>query len=200
MSFELADVYTAEYDEAVKEYFPPFPRGLAGKYYEEGLQYFSTFDGFGDCEILSAEDKFELNIRGNRFIGIADLVLRDKTSGAISVIDHKSKSMPSLKKKLFENTRQLYTYAFYVKERFGVYPDLLRFNMFRYNTFIDEPFSMERYEETLDWIVRTIQTIRAEREWRVSSSGYFCRFICSVRDHCPVANEIIHARERSQPE
>ena len=67
MSFELADVYTAEYDEAVKEYFPPFPHGLAGKYYEEGLQYFSTFDGFGDCEILSVEDKFELNIRGNRF-------------------------------------------------------------------------------------------------------------------------------------
>ena len=146
------------------------------------------------------EDKFELNIRGNCFVGIADLVLRDKSNGAISVIDHKSKSMPSLKKKLFENTRQLYTYAFYVKERFGIYPDLLRFNMFRYNSFIDEPFSMERYEETLDWIGRTIQTIKAEREWRVSSSGYFCRFICSVRDHCPIANEIIHARERSQPE
>ena len=75
MSFELADAYTAEYNEAVKEYFPPFPRGLAGKYYEEGLQYFSTFDGFGDCEIRSVEDKFELNIRGNRFVGIADLVL-----------------------------------------------------------------------------------------------------------------------------
>ena len=59
---------------------------------------------------------------------------------------------------------------------------------------------MERYEETLDWIERTIQAIKAEREWRVSSSGYFCRFICSVRDHCPIANEIIHARERSHPE
>ena len=59
---------------------------------------------------------------------------------------------------------------------------------------------MERYEETLDWIERTIQAIRAEREWRVSSSGYFCRFICSVRDHCPIANEIIHSKERSHPE
>ena len=59
---------------------------------------------------------------------------------------------------------------------------------------------LSEYEETLDWIERTIQAIKAEREWRVSSSGYFCRFICSVRDHCPIANEIIHARERSQPE
>ncbi len=196
MSFELADVYTAEYDQAVKHYFSPFPRGLAGKYYDEGLAYFDGFDGFGDQEILSVEDKFEIDIRGNRFVGIADLILRDRNTGAISVIDHKSKSMNSLKKALFENTRQLYTYAAYVKERFGVFPDLLRFNMFRYGVFIDEPFSMERYNETMDWIERTIEGIRAEKDWQVSSSGYFCKFICSVRDHCPIGNEIIHSGNR----
>ena len=37
MAFELAEVYENEYDQAVKHSFPPFPRGLAGKYYEEGL-------------------------------------------------------------------------------------------------------------------------------------------------------------------
>ena len=94
MSFELAEVYTAEYDEAVKEYFPPFPRGLAGRYYDEGLQYFKSFDGFGDnYDVLSVEDRFELDIRGNRFVGIADLILRDRNIGLITVIDHKSKSM-----------------------------------------------------------------------------------------------------------
>lgn len=200
MSFELADVYTAEYDEAVKEYFPPFPRGLAGKYYEEGLQYFKAFDGFGDqYDILSVEDKFELDIRGNRFVGIADLILRDRNTGLITVIDHKSKSMQSLKKNLFENTRQLYTYAAYVKERFGEYPSMLSFNMFRYGKFVDEPFSMERYHETMDWIERTIDGIRADKDWLVSSSGYFCKFICSSRDHCPIGQEIIHSKERSTP-
>ena len=99
MSFELADAYEAEYDEAVKHYFPPFPKGLAGRYYDEGLQYFRCFDGFGDdMEILSVEDKFELDIRDNRFVGIADLVLRDRNSGGITVIDHKSKSMNSMNK------------------------------------------------------------------------------------------------------
>ena len=200
MSFELADVYTAEYDEAVREYFPPFPRGLAGKYYEEGLQYFKSFDGFGDhYEILSVEDKFELDIRGNRFVGIADLILRDRNTGLITVIDHKSKSMQSLKKKLFENTRQLYTYAAYVKNRFGEYPSLLQFNMFRYGKFVDEPFTMERYNETMDWIERTIDGIRSDKDWLVSSSGYFCKFICSTRDHCPIGQEIIHSKERSTP-
>ena len=196
MSFELADVYEAEYDEAVKHYFPPFPKGLAGKYYDEGLNYFRSFDGFGDDnEILSVEDKFELDIRGNRFVGIADLVLRDRNTGGITVIDHKSKSMNSMKKAQYENTRQLYTYAAYVKERFGEFPTLLRFNMFRYGVNIDEPFSMERYAETMDWIERTIVEIKAEKEWKVSSSSYFCRFICSTRLHCSVAEEIMNAKQ-----
>jgi len=195
MSFELADAYEAEYDEAVKHYFPPFPKGMAGQYYDEGLQYFQSFDGFGDDkEILSVEDKFELDIRGNRFVGIADLVLRDRNTGGIIVIDHKSKSMNSMKKSQYENTRQLYTYAAYVKERFGEFPTLLQFNMFRYGENIDEPFDMERYEETMDWIECTIAQIKAEREWKVSSSGYFCRFICSTRLHCPVGEEIMNAR------
>ena len=195
MSFELADAYEAEYDEAVKHYFPPFPKGMAGQYYDEGRQYFQSFDGFGDDkEILSVEDKFELDIRGNRFVGIADLVLRDRNTGGIIVIDHKSKSMNSMKKSQYENTRQLYTYAAYVKERFGEFPTLLRFNMLRYGENIDEPFAMERYEETMAWIERTIAQIKAEKEWKVSSSGYFCRFICSTRLHCPVGEEIMNAR------
>ncbi len=71
--------------------------------------------------------------------------------------------------------------------------------MFRYGVDIDEPFSMERYEETLDWIESTINRIKAEKDWQVSSSGYFCKFICSTRDHCPVGEEIIHAGKRSYP-
>lgn len=197
MSFELAEVYTAEYDKAVKEYFPPFPRGLAGRYYDEGLRYFKSFDGFGDnYDILSVEDRFELDIRGNRFVGIADLILLDRNTGLITVIDHKSKSMQSLRKKLFENTRQLYTYAAYVKEHFGEYPSMLRFNMFRYGKFVDEPFSMARYSETMDWIERTIAIIRADRDWHAFPSDYFCRFICSTRDSCPIGQEIVHSQER----
>ena len=124
----------------------------------------------------------------------SDLVLRDRHTGDITVIDHKSKSMNSMKKAQYENTRQLYTYAAYVKERFGAFPTLLRFNMFRYGVNIDEPFSMKRYEETMDWIERTIAEIRAEREWKVSSSSYFCRFISSTRLYCPIAGEIMNAK------
>lgn len=193
MSFELAGVYAADYDASVKEYFPPFPRGLAGRYYDEGLAYFNQFDGFGDeYETLAVEDRFEIDIRGNAFVGIADLILRERAAGGIVVIDHKSKSMQSVRKGLAACKRQLYLYAAYVKRRYGVYPKLLRFNMFRYGEFIDEPFDLARYEEALDWVCATIARIRAEQDWLVSSSGYFCKFICSVREHCPIGNEIIH--------
>lgn len=201
MSFELADVYTADYDEAVKQYFPPFPRGLAGKYYEEGLNYFIRFDGFGDgYEILAVEERFEIRLRGNVFVGVADLILRKRETGEIIVIDHKSKSFNSLNRELKGNKRQLYLYAAYVREKYGVYPSLLRFNMFRYNDWVDEPFDPAAYDEMLDWTEQTIAQIRADQAWLVSSSGYFCRWICSARLHCPVGDEIIHSHERRVPE
>lgn len=200
MSFELADAYTAGYDAAVSHYFPPFPRGLAGKYYEEGLRYFTGFDGFGsEYEILAVEERFEIRLRGNLFVGIADLILRKRETGEIIVIDHKSKSLNSLNKDLKGCKRQLYLYAAYVKEKYGVYPSLLRFNMFRYNDWVDEPFDPAAYEEMLDWTEQTINQICTDQEWQVSSSGYFCRWICSTRSHCPVGEAIMHAQERSTP-
>lgn len=196
MAFELAEVYENEYDQAVKHYFPPFPRGLAGKYYEEGKAYFERFDGFGEQEILSVEDRFEIDIRGNRFVGVADLILRDRNTGAISVIDHKSKSMQSLMKNLRANKRQLYLYAAHVREKYREFPALLRFNMFRYGEWIDEPFHPEAYKEMQDWTEQTIRRIRAEKDWLVSKSGYFCRWICSVRDHCPIGDTIMNSGRR----
>ena len=192
LSFETAEAYKNGYADAVKHYFPPFPKGLAGKYFDEGKAYFDSFDGFGDAKILSVEEKFEIDIGGNPFVGIADLVLREK-DGSITIIDHKSKSMQTMKKELPLYKRQLYIYAAYAKQRFGEYPKLLRFNMFRYNDFVNEPFNMTAYEETLRWVEETIRRIKSEQDWLVSESGYFCRWICSVNNHCPVGGTIMNS-------
>lgn len=197
MSFELADAYSSEYDAAVLHDFPPFPKGLAGKYYDEGLQYFSTFDGFGEeWEVLSVEDKFETDLRGNRFVGVADLILRNKNTGKMAVIDHKSKSMKSLAKSLHANKRQLYLYATHVKEKYGEFPSLLRFNMFRYGENVDEPFNAAAYEEMLNWTEQTIKSVHQTEDWRVNESGYFCRWICSVRNFCPIGETIMNSGRR----
>lgn len=63
--FALAEEYENRFDSVVTSPFPPFPKGLPQKYYEQGLEYFDLFDGFGeDYEILEVEDKFVIDIEG----------------------------------------------------------------------------------------------------------------------------------------
>lgn len=197
--FALAEAYEDGYDEAVTHKPPPFPKGMAEKYYDAGLRYFESFEGFGDeWEIAevdgqpAVECRFEINIGGYPFVGVADLILRHKVTGDIMVVDHKSKSKNSMDKELNTYRRQLYVYAAFIKEKFGVFPSILRFNMFKEGYFIDEHFDIDAYNETMEWIVDTIESILLETEWKVSESSYFCRFICGVLDHCPARNAILY--------
>lgn len=192
-SFALAEEYEAQYETQVIHSFPPFPKGMPQKYFDAGLSYFETFDGFGDeWEVAASEERFEIDIGGYPFVGVVDLVLRHKETGALWVIDHKSKSESSMKKELPVFRRQLYTYAAFVKEKYGVYPDKLSFNMFKEGTWIDEPFSQSAFDETMNWIVETIEAILFEADWLVSPSSYFCRFVCSTFDYCPAKEAVLN--------
>ena len=197
--YALAEAYEDGYDAAVTHKPPPFPKGMAEKYYQAGLEYFESFDGFGDeWEIAQVDGKpavecrFEIKIGGYPFVGVADLVLRHKKTGALRVVDHKSKSKNSMDKEIGTYRRQLYVYAAFIKEKFGVFPKILSFNMFKEGYFIDEEFNIDAYNETMEWIVDTIESIFLESDWKVSGSSYFCRFICSVLDHCPAKNAILY--------
>jgi len=200
-SFALAEEYESRYDGSITAPWPPFPKGMAQKYYEQGLQYFESFDGFGDqYEIISVEEKFELNIEGYPLVGLADLVLRDKETGEITVIDHKSKSSSTMQKDLPTYRRQLYIYAAYVKEKFGVYPKYLKFNLFRENEWVTEEFDLNMLNETMKWVVETIENILFETDWKVSCSSYFCRFVCSVFDHCPAKEAVLNPPPKEKKE
>ena len=194
---DLANAYKERYNVAVTQPFPPFPRDMPQKYYDAGLNYFASFAGFGDKnEIMSAEEKFQLRIGAHLFAGIADLILRNRDTGAITIIDHKSKSMASMKKDMGTFRKQLYTYAAHVKDKYGEFPAMLRFNMFRDDVFLDEPFSAQAYDDTMQWIADTIDLILLEDDWLVSSSPYFCQYVCGVRHHCPVGEDIIFGTKR----
>ena len=191
--FALAEEYEKHYDENVTRPWPPFPKGMPQKYYDQGLQYFESFEGFGDeYEIISVEEKFLLNIGGYPFVGLADLVLRDKNTGDITVIDHKSKSSSTMAKDLPTYRKQLYVYAAYVKERFGVYPKYLKFNLFRENDWVTEEFDPDMFRETMRWVVDTIEEILFETEWKVSTSPYFCRFVCGAFNDCPARDAVLN--------
>ena len=182
---QLADLYAENYCDHVLHLFPPYPKGFAEKAYREGLLYFQNFCGFGkDMRVLSVEEKFELDIAGNLFVGIADLVLEDNNTGDITIIDHKTKSERSMKNDLQKYRRQLYTYAAYCKQKFGRFPKVLKFNMIKSMNFIAEEFNLQSYEETMRWIANTIDLIQMETDWKENESRYFCQNICGVWADC----------------
>lgn len=191
--FALAEEYENRYDEKVTAPWPPFPKGMPQKYYEQGLQYFESFAGFGDqYDIISVEEKFTLNIGGYPLVGLADLVLRDRLTGDITVIDHKSKSSSTMTKDLPTYRKQLYIYAAYVKEKFGQYPKYLKFNLFRENEWVTEEFDETVFHEVMQWVVETIEEILLEADWKVSCSSYFCRFVCGVFNDCPAREAVLN--------
>ena len=191
----LGQEYADRFEAEVTADPPPFPRGLWQKYYDAGQELFDNFNGFDEhYEILEIEQKFEINIGGYPFVGIADLIVRNTLTGGIEVIDHKSKSKNSMKKEIDVYRKQLYTYAMYVHEKYGEWPTMLRFNMYKENYWIDEPFDIKMVKETEDWVVNTIDRIKADTEWFIHEDEYFCCNICGFFMQCPAHNIILERR------
>ena len=192
--FLLAEEWESRYPEEVQCPPPPFPPGFGDKAFNAGLQYFESFDGFGDeWDVASVEEKFYLNIGGYTVSGIADLVLRHKETGEYWIIDHKSKSKSSLKKDLPVYRNQLYLYAIWCKERFGQYPSKLSFNLFKEDMMVDEEFSEAGIGATTEWILSTISDIEQcdmFEDWTSciapdeSKEPYACRWICGCNMDC----------------
>lgn len=191
-AWALAEAYEEGYDSAMSSAtFPPYPKGMGEKYYQAGLRYFSEFTGYGDeYEILAVEKEFSLYIRDIKIVGFIDLILRHKETGEITVVDHKSKSRSSMKK-ITTYLRQLYIYAAYIYREYHVYPRWLKFNMFREGFWIEEEFSQETYDETMDWVQEVVAAIRSEVDWEPHVNHYFCRWVCSYLMDCPCRDEVL---------
>ena len=207
--FELVDYYTENYGEAVRHAFPPNSYvDLNTKYFEEGLKYFDSFEGF-DEEILGVEVQYDFKLGKYDFTGIIDV---ESKSGDLYIInDHKSKSRlhktrltskdnPQDWIRLVDGrfiprdlVRQLYIYSIPFNERYGRYPDLLRFNMFRINDWYTVEFNMDDFEEAKEWATKTIEDIYNTTEFICSkpSNDFFCNYICSMGTYCKNSNRYL---------
>jgi len=186
-SFELADAFAERFDTEVTHYFPPFPRDMGQRYYDAGLAYFHSFDGFGSqYEVVAVEERFELSIDGWPIVGVMDLVLKDKTTGRLVVIDHKSKSQKTMKQHMSIYRKQLYLYAAAVEQTYGVPPAQICFNLFRDNAMVIEEYDPAVMQSVKEWVLKIIRSIQADTKWEAKPSSYFCNYICSSAAHCPV--------------
>lgn len=175
-AFELADTFEQEYDMWVTEKFPFY--NMYKAFFDKTLAYFENFDGI-DGEIIGVEQELKAVIGGHKFIGFADLIVRDENG--IVLIDHKSHGAWKSKKERADYMRQLYLYAYCIKEVYGEFPYKLVFNKFR----CDEPWDEELFKEgdytaAIDWFKAAVDTILATTEWECKVDKFYCESLCRL--------------------
>ena len=191
--FELSEYYEEHWAENVT--FPAPPNkfvDIGQSYYDKGLEYLNNIDLIlDDYEILGVEKEVSFDIGGYNFIGYIDLLLKDKKSGEIIVLDHKSHSL-KLKKngevsksdmKTFESfKKQLYLYSIQVEKEYG-HVDYLEWNLFKDMNHKRIEFKKEEQEEAIQWVVDTIKEIEETTEFNPQPDMFFCNFLCDQRNN-----------------
>lgn len=183
--WNLADTYEWEFDSAVPEKFPSlqFCKDLRKLYYDQGLTYLQNFGGYANIKILEVESQFDYDIDDWVFNGVIDLVFEDE-NGKLVIQDYKSKSSFKNKKEQASYARQLYLYALHVNEKYGRFPDYLRFAMFRKNNFVDIPFDEKQFKEAINWAKDTVAQIRECFDFEPSCDEFFSQHLCNHREYC----------------
>ena len=182
-----------------------FPRYLAAKGYANKLinsvrQYFDSFDEFRGYEIVGVEKEFQSMIAGERFVGVIDLVLRDKSTGGLMIVDHKSASLSTFRKDKEQMYRQLLLYSKYCADTYGTFPENLAFNLFKEGVMDVRPFSAEEYMAARIWAEEMVKEMKRKKltDWFEVRPDYFrCTNLCSCRNQCQYGCPEAHRKENA---
>ena len=192
--FELNDYYEEHFSESVPHDAPPNKYvDIKQSYYEKGLDYFNNIDlDLDKYEVLGVEKEVRFQIAGKNFVGYIDLLLKEKETGKIIILDHKSASIKILKngkvsksdqEHVREFIRQLCLYAIPIIEEYG-HVDELWWNLFKDKNWLKMPFNKEDYDEAIQWAEDTLKLIETEKEWLPNnSSSYYCNYLCGQRNN-----------------
>lgn len=193
---QLVPEYERRYPLEVVESWPRMlaAKGYADKAFQLGVDYFTNFDEFKGFKVISAEERFKIEVEGRPFVGIMDMLLEDEETGELVLTDHKSKSLAAFKKAEDEMYRQQYTYAKYVQEKYGKYPDRLMFNLFKEGGMkMERRFNEQEYLSTLIWAGEQMDKMEQYDfvDWLITKEvepgkpDFFCTELCSCRKICP---------------
>ena len=197
LSVEEAGTYFADhFDENV---FYKTRKSIMDSRYEACARYFSDLDftPLIPYEILAVEQRVDIEIEGYSFTGYIDLLLRERETGDILLVDHKSSRYPLSKKtgkplKTSEPTfashkRQLLLYSLYVLREYGQYPAKLIWNHFQDGAVVSIPFCEAELTEAKQWFLDTLRSVEAEEAYEPTQDFFFCHNLCEYRHSCEYA-------------
>ena len=191
----------ALYEEKYDLIYEKTKQSTMDKTFEKCIDYLCTVEPIDEnkYEIMGVELELHFKVGKYKFIGFADLVLRDRESGQVILIDHKSsdhfmkKDGTPLKNQL-ENfiayKKQMYLYCKGIKDSLGLDVTKIVWHHFKDNgelTII--PFLEEEYQETIDWAINTIETIKKDKEFNCNKTYMYCRQLCDYRYKCEYKEE-----------
>lgn len=194
--FELSEEYEKEFEKTVVHDAPPNKYvDIKQSYFDKGMDYFDNIDlDLENYEVLGVEKEVRFKIDDKDFIGYIDLLLKEKETGKIIILDHKSASIKFLKngkvsKKdqahVREFQRQIYLYSLPTIEEYGRV-DELWWNLFKDRNWLKIPWAQEDYDEAIQWARDTIKLIENEVEYSPNPDFYYCWNLCSQRNNaCP---------------
>lgn len=184
--------YIDHYEEAVCY---KVKQSTMDKTYEACANYFATvdFEWLKDYEILGVEMEVNLTIDKYDFIGFIDLLLRNKETDEIILIDHKSAAYPLKKdgsvlaksKESFASyKKQMYLYCNAVNQLYGKFPTIITWNHFKDGKVATIKFDENEYKESMQWFTDTIHKIEKEEDFTETQDFFYCSTLCDYRNCC----------------
>lgn len=195
---DASEYYMNHFDENVMY---TTKQSIMDKTYEMCADYFASvdFDWLKDYEILGVEKEIHVEIGDYQFKGYIDLLLRNKSTNDITIVDHKSSSYPFKKDgktvlKKSENdfakyTKQMYLYCKAVYDEYGEYPKWIIWNHFKDQKTARIEFNQQDYEKSLKWFVDVIKKIYKDCDFEANIEFFFCTHICNFRSSCEYINQ-----------
>lgn len=166
------------------------------KKYLSLCNYLADFDeSYADkYEVIGVEVEFHWKIGKYKCVGYADLILKEKETGKIILIDHKS--APHFMKKdgtplknqtdnFYAYRNQMYMYADAMKNKYGYCPDLIV-----WSHFLDDgavtiiPFDEQEYKDAMQWVKTTIRRIYKDEKFAARENYMLCNQLCDFRNIC----------------
>lgn len=170
------------------------------KKYTQALDFLAelSLDEMGNYEILGVEKKVNFEIDSYKFVGFIDLLLRNKTTQEIILVDHKSsdhflkKDGKPLKNQLENFTaysKQMYLYSKAIHDEYGEYPTRIVWNHFFDQSITNIPFNKDDYDAALRWAVDLIKQVYQDEEFQAVNNYMMCGVLCGYRNSCCYAHE-----------
>lgn len=176
-------------------------QSTANKKLDAFCDYLINFDeSYSDkYHVIGNELKVEWKIGKHNFIGYIDLLLQNKETKEILMVDHKSAGKFFGKKgqvlksqevnfKAYKN--QMYLYCIPIYAKYKKYPKYIIWNHIFDGEVSKIPFDIDEFEATKKWATETIKRIYKETEFEAKQQYMMCKMLCNYRvDDCEYLNE-----------